>query len=229
MSTSAVSRVAFLFLTLSLFLTNVSLLSAAPLYVVRDAKGRVTFTSRKPAETAHYKVFKPQKSAQFSYYRSRWGKWAPRFRSSEYDDLIALTAQSQELEPALVKAVVHVESAFNPDAVSPKGAMGLMQLMPATAQRFGVRNAFHPEDNVKGGVKYLKLLLDRYDDDLRLALAAYNAGEGAVDQFREVPPYSETQEYVRRVLSTLKVYRCSKDAKKAADGKATATPNTTCG
>ena len=87
--------------------------------------------------------------------------------------------------------------------------MGLMQLMPKTAFRFGVRNAYEPTQNVMGGAKYLKWLVARYNGDLRLALAAYNAGEGAVDQIRAIPPYSETQSYVRKVLSALEVYRCA--------------------
>jgi soluble lytic murein transglycosylase-like protein len=99
-----------------------------------------------------------------------------------------------------VKAVIQIESAFNPAAVSPKGAMGLMQLMPATAQSFGVGNPFDPQQNVRAGVAYLRQLLDRYDNDETLALAAYNAGPAAVDRHGQtVPPYRETQNYVERI------------------------------
>ena len=101
--------------------------------------------------------------------------------------------------PDLVRAVIQVESAFNPVAVSPKGAMGLMQLMPATAAEYGVRDPFVPEQNIGGGVAYLRRLLDRYDHKIELALAAYNAGPGSVEKYGDVPPYRETQDYVKRV------------------------------
>jgi soluble lytic murein transglycosylase-like protein len=129
---------------------------------------------------------------------------ATRFAATErgrlYDDLIAEHAQANGVRPDLVKAVVQVESAFNPRAKSPKGAMGLMQLMPAVAQQFGVSDPFDPSQNVKAGVAYLRLLLDRYQDNEELALAAYNAGPGAVDKHGQtVPPYSETRNYVAQI------------------------------
>jgi soluble lytic murein transglycosylase-like protein len=105
-------------------------------------------------------------------------------------------AASHSLPPQLVHSVIQVESNYNTLAVSPKGAQGLMQLMPATARRFGVANAFDPIDNIEGGTRYLKYLLDLYNGDYRLALAAYNAGEGAVGKYGSVPPYPETQNYL---------------------------------
>jgi hypothetical protein len=114
--------------------------------------------------------------------------------------LVRRTAVQFDVEPELIDAVIRQESAYNPYAVSHKGAKGLMQLMPATAERFGVKDVFDPAENVQGGVKYLRQLLDRYDGDRRLALAAYNAGEGAVDRFGGVPPYAETQDYVERIV-----------------------------
>lgn len=114
--------------------------------------------------------------------------------------LVRRTAVQFEVEPELIDAVIRQESAYNPYAVSHKGAKGLMQLMPATAERFGVKDVFDPAENVQGGVKYLRQLLDRYDGDRRLALAAYNAGEGAVDRYGGVPPYAETQDYVDRIV-----------------------------
>jgi hypothetical protein len=109
-------------------------------------------------------------------------------------------AERNGVSPALVEAVIRVESAFNPWAVSPKGAQGLMQLMPRTASALGVRDSFNPRQNIEGGVRHLRYLLDRYPGNLSLALAAYNAGEGAVDYYGGVPPYAETRQYVQQVL-----------------------------
>ena len=120
-------------------------------------------------------------------------------KSRLYDEPIRVHAAKQGLSPDLVRAVIQVESAFNPVAVSPKGAMGLMQLMPATAAEYGVRDPFVPEQNIGGGVAYLRRLLDRYDHKIELALAAYNAGPGSVEKYGDVPPYRETQDYVKRV------------------------------
>jgi hypothetical protein len=120
-----------------------------------------------------------------------------------YDGLIVDHARLNDVRPDLVRAVVQVESAYNPYARSPKGATGLMQLMPATAQQFGVKNAFNPEENIRAGVAYLRELLSRYENNEELALAAYNAGPNAVDKYGEkVPPYAETQNYVSRINGT---------------------------
>jgi soluble lytic murein transglycosylase-like protein len=121
-------------------------------------------------------------------------------RSSVYDDLLIEHARRNDIRLDLVRAVVQVESGYNPQARSPKGAMGLMQLMPATAQEFSVRDPYDPEDNVRAGVAYLRQLLDRYQNDEQLALAAYNAGPGAVDKHgQNIPPYRETQNYVAKI------------------------------
>lgn len=130
----------------------------------------------------------------------------PRLRQTRvYDHVIAEAARAHDVPPALVKAMVAAESNFDPRAVSPKGARGLMQLMPETAELVGVANPFGPEENVHGGVRYLRWLLDRYGDWTR-ALAAYNAGPSAVDRHRGVPPYRETRAYVRRVLEYYRRY-----------------------
>ena len=121
-------------------------------------------------------------------------------KSSLYDQLIRDNALLHGVRTDLVRAVVQVESGFNPMARSPKGAMGLMQLMPKTMEEFGVRNAFNPAENIRGGVAYLKQLLLRYSNNEVLALAAYNAGPGAVDKHGQtVPPYKETQDYVEKI------------------------------
>lgn len=117
-----------------------------------------------------------------------------------YDEVIVEHSRMHNIRPDLVRAVVQVESAFNPYAVSPKGAQGLMQLMPATARELGVRNAFNPIDNIRGGTMYLRQLLDRYGNDEMLALAAYNAGPNAVDRYGvRVPPFRETRDYVNKI------------------------------
>lgn len=115
------------------------------------------------------------------------------------NDLVAEISPQHGVDPLLVHAVIHCESAYNQYAVSPKGAEGLMQLIPDTARRMGVQNSFDSRQNIEGGVKYLRFLQERYPGDLRLVLAAYNAGEGAVDRYQGIPPYAETQEYVYRV------------------------------
>jgi soluble lytic murein transglycosylase-like protein len=123
----------------------------------------------------------------------------------EYDGLIGLTARQHEVEPALVKAVIAAESNFDPEAVSRKGAQGLMQLMPVTGGDLGLADPFQPDDNVRAGTRYLRSMLDRYGDVER-AVAAYNAGPAAVDRYGGVPPYPETQAYVRRVLTYYRHY-----------------------
>ena len=116
------------------------------------------------------------------------------------DDHIKEAATRYAVREELVAAIIEVESQFNPKAVSRRGAKGLMQLMPATAEVLGVRDPFDPRDNIQGGVKHLRWLLDRFDHDLPVVIAAYNAGEGAVLSNRGIPPYPETREYVRRVM-----------------------------
>ena len=126
---------------------------------------------------------------------------------SEINDLITKYSDKNGLDEDFVKAVINQESGFNPNATSHCGAMGLMQLMPATAQGLGVTNAYDAEQNIEGGTKYLKGLMDRFNNDKSLALAAYNAGPGAVKRYGGIPPYSETQNYVKNVIANYNNYK----------------------
>ena len=124
-----------------------------------------------------------------------------------FDSLISEFAKKYAVDFALIKAMIRAESGFNPRAVSRKGAKGLMQLMPETALRMNVSNAFNPKENIEGGVRYFKYLLSLFNNDLRLSLAAYNAGENVVAQLGTIPPYRETVDYVRRVLDFYRSYK----------------------
>ncbi len=127
--------------------------------------------------------------------------------SSNFDDLIFSKADKFGIEPALMKAIVHVESAFNPQALSSAGALGLMQLMPTTAKRYGVTSRTDPGQSLEGGGRYMRDLLVQFNDDIELALAGYNAGENAVEKYHGIPPYPETQAYVVSVMKLLDRYR----------------------
>lgn len=123
----------------------------------------------------------------------------PTTKSESYDAIIEKYAGDYRLNPNLIRSIIATESGFNPKAVSPKGARGLMQLMPATAERLGVGNSFDPEENIKGGVKHFRSLMDSFDNDLALSLAAYNAGENLVQRLGRVPEIKETRDYVQSV------------------------------
>lgn len=174
--------------------------AAAAIYIYELPGGSRMITDR-PLNNKHYKLVR--KSTRIKGMGALLTS-----RNSEqlladpaaYDDLIGRTARRHAVDAALVKAVMHAESGFNPRAVSRKGASGLMQLMPATAARFGVKDIYDPRQNVHGGVRYLKYLLARFDNDHRLVVAAYNAGENAVKRYKGIPPYPETRAYVRKVL-----------------------------
>lgn len=166
----------------------------AQIYAWRDANGTLVLSDRQLESGA--RTYAVGESATVRATRPL----ASRRISAQFEPLIQEHARTNGLRPDLVRAVIQIESAFNPRARSPKGAMGLMQLMPATARELGVRDAYDPADNIRGGTAYLRQLLDRYEGSEELALAAYNAGAGAVDRYgRQVPPYQETQNYVRKV------------------------------
>ena len=131
---------------------------------------------------------------------------SPAVNYLRFESLIHQAARRHQVDAALVKAVIRTESYFNPNATSRVGASGLMQLMPQTAAKYGVTDLYSPKQNIEAGVKHLKYLLQRYPDQLAHALAAYNAGEHAVDKYNGIPPYQETQNYVKKVMRFLEVY-----------------------
>jgi soluble lytic murein transglycosylase-like protein len=164
----------------------------AQLYTWRDASGTLV-VSQEPKDPSA-KLYVVRNSPSMRTTRASVSK-----RAEAYDDLIVHNATEHNISADLVRAVIQAESAFNPLARSIKGAMGLMQLMPATARELGVANAYDPAQNIRGGVAYLKQLLTRYNSNLELALAAYNAGPGAVEKYGAVPPYRETRNYVHKI------------------------------
>jgi soluble lytic murein transglycosylase-like protein len=170
-------------------------LADAQIYAWRDSSGHLVLSDRKTdgAAVTTYEV--PESSSIRTTRRV-----APDVRA-QFDDLVQHHSIRQGLRPDLVRAVILVESGFNPSARSPKGAMGLMQLMPATARQLGVVYPYDPDENIRGGTMYLRQLLDRFEGNEELALAAYNAGPEAVDRYDGVPPYDETQAYVKKVGS----------------------------
>ena len=168
----------------------------ADVYSFTDANG-VTHFSNVPTDSRFtLLIAAPSTDAPAKAGRIDW-----LARSAQYDGVIRGAAKEATIQAALVRAVIVVESGFNPRAVSKKGAIGLMQLQPATAKRYGVKNIFDPEQNVRAGAHYLSYLLTRFHSNLELALAAYNAGEDAVERYgRHVPPYRETLAYVPSVM-----------------------------
>lgn len=165
-------------------------------YRYEDRYGVMSYTSQRPTD-ASYDVIRFHCYACNPSSTVNW-LTTPLFRSP-YRNEIQTAARQYDVDPALVRAVIHAESAFNASAISPKGAQGLMQLMPGTAQELDVMDALNAAENIRGGVLYLARMLDRFDDDVTLATAAYNAGPGAVDRFGGIPPYAETKAYVERV------------------------------
>jgi soluble lytic murein transglycosylase-like protein len=192
---SRLLSLAFATLTL-LALTPVP--ASAQIYVWRDAAGNMVLSDRPKDPSA--RTFAVATTGNLRVTRQ-----AVSSRAAAYDDLIEHHSAAQGVRPALVRAVIQAESAYNPNARSVKGAMGLMQLMPATAAEYGVANPYDPQDNIRGGVAYLRSLLRRYDDKEELALAAYNAGPGAVEKYgNAVPPYRETIDYVDRIQGRMR-------------------------
>lgn len=169
----------------------------ADIYMYIDKQGIVHFTN--VPTSSDYKLYireKPQKSL--------FG-----IATQKYDNMIRKAQKKYGVEFSLIKAVIKVESGFNPEAVSKKGAKGLMQIMPGNFESLDVKDPFNPYQNIMGGALYLKQLLERYEYQLPLALAAYNAGPEAVDKYNNIPPYRETQDYIKRVMETYSRYKDS--------------------
>ena len=192
------------FLMFSTILFPINAHSAVYVYI--SPEGNNIITDKKIKKTG----YKLKKSYTTKPYRSG-GRNAP-YRAkpikSQYDALIVNLALQYDMEPSFIKSVIHVESAFDANALSHAGAMGLMQLMPATAANYDFTdNYFNARKNIEAGVRHMKDLMVRYSDDKRLSLAAYNAGAGAVSKYNGVPPYKETQNYVKKVMALYKQYK----------------------
>ena len=190
----------------ALFLLNHSFCAAEPVlvYQYKDSKGITVFTDKAPAGTRFllrkYDCLACRVQAQLDWTTT------PLFLT-EYQPQIQQAARLQQLDPALLRAVIHAESGFNPKARSASGALGLMQIMPATARELGVADSLNVAENIQAGAAYLKQQLQRFPNQLGHALAAYNAGPETVRQYQGVPPYTETQRYVSRVQLLLQRYR----------------------
>ena len=194
--------------TIGFLNTTVSSYAGQTIYQFKDDNGTTLLTNKKKAEYNHLKVIKATYYADSNIHSySNWGSSEasvlPSYSRNKnaFDQMIRQAAQQHGVSEGLIKAVMHTESGFNINARSPVGAQGLMQLMPATARRFNVSNAYDPQQNIFGGARYLSWLLKRFNGNTQLAIAAYNAGEGNIDKYGGIPPFRETQDYVRRVTS----------------------------
>jgi hypothetical protein len=182
------------FIVLCCFLLFIAPPASADIYKYIDENGVECYTDTPVDKTAD-KIYNDKSSTSIKTSQVQYED------TEDYHSIILTKAETYDIDPSLIKAVIETESNWNSMAISTKGAMGLMQLMPGTASDMDVRNPFNPEENIEGGTRYLSYLLDRFKGDLTLALAAYNAGPNAVEKYGYVPPYSETRQYVSKVLS----------------------------
>lgn len=167
------------------------------IYLYIDSQGVLHFTNT--PTSSKYKVYMSEKPGYNKKY----------YNIKSYDDVISEAAMRNSISPSLLKAVIHVESYFNPKAVSRKGALGLMQIMPENLEALNINDPFDPWENIMGGAQYFRAMLERFSGQVDLALAAYNAGPTAVEKYNDIPPYPETQKYVRKVMKVFRIYRKS--------------------
>jgi soluble lytic murein transglycosylase-like protein len=182
-------------LLITLFCTAIASPAAAQIYSWRDADGKLVLSDKPRTDGTGQTTYEVHGASTIK----ATTPLQSTDKSAPYERSIVEHSRRQQVAADLVRAVIQVESAFNPVAVSTKGAMGLMQLMPATAVELGVVNPFDPDQNIRGGVQYLRRLLDRYNGNVELALAAYNAGMGTVEKYGAVPPFKETKNYVKKI------------------------------
>ena len=181
--------------------------ASADIYQCKNPDGSLHFTNTKRPKRSCKRVVREKKKSKRTTKTTTSKKTRDPGRYAAYDPIIEKAARLYNLPESFIRAVMRVESDFNPKVVSHAGAMGLMQLMPRTAKSMGVRDAFDPHQNILGGSRYLRMLANRFEGDMILTIAGYNAGEGAVQKYGGIPPYKETQRYVRRVLKHYHAYR----------------------
>ena len=201
------TRIFLSFILPCLILTGMSQLAHAAKYYVYQLPDGSRVITGKPIYKKTHKLVSKSRSEQ-GIGRAAASRYSKQPRTvARWETLISEAADKNNVDVALVKAVIHTESYFNPDATSRVGASGLMQLMPKTARMYGVTDIYDPEQNLHAGVKHLRYLIDKYPKKLSLALAAYNAGESAVYYYDGIPPYSETRAYVQKVLEYHSFYK----------------------
>jgi soluble lytic murein transglycosylase-like protein len=191
-----------LFLVAAVLLLNVP--AHGEMYICREKSGSFNFTNVRNSPSC-----KPYRAKSSSRKKWGWVKPAKNINQGRYDREIGSIGRRYNVDPPLIKAIIHTESAFNHRAISRSGAQGLMQLMPATARELRVKNPFNPRENIDGGTRYFRKMLDSFNGNLILSLAAYNAGPGLVKRYGGVPRIPETRKYVNKVLKRYKVYKAT--------------------
>lgn len=187
-----------------IFICGPSVSFAGDIYKYVDENGVLHFTDTPIAGEKMELFIKDRSSTRSSYIRNDYSSY---YSSDEFNDIIEEAASANEVSSSLIKAMIKVESNFNPNAVSPRGAKGLMQIMPGTMRDLNIDNPFNPYENVMGGSRYIRALLRRFNNELTLALAAYNAGPGMVEKYKNIPPFEETIGYVQKVLHFHRMYQ----------------------